>query len=63
VTIEINDILDESFLTWVGWNKLDYTAQNYNPADPFTYNYSTAGNKINDQPLLGAWRGIYRIFL
>jgi hypothetical protein len=60
--IEINDILDESFLTWVGWNKLDYTAQNYNPADPFTYNYSTAGNKINGEPLLGAWRGIYEYF-
>jgi hypothetical protein len=60
--VEINDILNESFLTWVGWNKLDYTSQNYNPADPFTYNYSLAGNKINNQPLLGAWRGIYRYF-
>lgn len=59
---EINDILDESFLTWVGWNKLDYTTQDYNPDNPFTYNYSTAGNKINGQPLLGAWRGIYKYF-
>jgi hypothetical protein len=59
---EINNILNESFLTWVGWNKLDYTSQTYNPADPFTYNYSSAGNKINGEPLLGAWRGIYEYF-
>jgi hypothetical protein len=59
---EVNDILNESFLTWVGWNKLNYTSQTYNPADPFTYNYSSAGNKINGEPLLGAWRGIYQYF-
>lgn len=60
--VEITDILNESFLTWVGWNKLDYTTQIYNPENPFTYNYSSAGNKINGQPLLGAWRGIYKYF-
>jgi hypothetical protein len=59
---EINDILNESFLTWVGWNKLDYTAQTYDSNNPFTYNYSSAGNKINNAPLLGAWRGIYEYF-
>jgi hypothetical protein len=59
---EVNDILNESFLTWVGWNKLNYTSQTYNPADPFTYNYSSAGNKVNNQPLPGAWRGIYQYF-
>jgi hypothetical protein len=60
--VEINNILNESFLTWVGWNKLDYTSQTYNSANPFTYNYSAAGNKINNAPLLGAWRGIYEYF-
>ena len=59
---EINDILNESFLSWVGWNKLDYTSQTYISDNPFTYNYSTAGNKINGAPLLGAWRGIYKYF-
>jgi len=59
---DVNNILNQSFLTWVGWNKLDYTAQTYNPNDPFTYNYSSAGNKINGQSLLGAWRGIYQYF-
>jgi hypothetical protein len=59
---EITNILGESFLSWVGWNKLDYKAQDYFASNPFTYNYSSAGDKINNQPLLGAWRGIYRNF-
>ena len=59
---EINSILSQDFLSWVGWNKLDYKAQDYIAGNPFTYNYSSAGNKINEAPLLGAWRGIYRYF-
>ena len=69
---EITNILGESFLSWVGWNKLDYKAQDYLANNPFTYNYSSAGSKldpatdqvsnINEQQLLGAWRGIYRYF-
>ena len=59
---EITSMLAESFLTWVGWNKLDYQAQYYEPANPFTYNYSQAGDKLTNKPLLGAWRGINRYF-
>jgi hypothetical protein len=59
---EVNQILGESFLTWVGANKLDYTSQTYVSANEFTYNYSQAGNRLDQQPLLGAWRGIYRYF-
>ena len=68
---EITQILGESFLTWVGWNKLDYTTQNFIANNEFTYNYSNSGAKINsngettnigETPLLGAWRGIYRYF-
>lgn len=60
---EITQILGEDFLIWVGLNKLDYTAQDYLTNNPFTYNYSTAGNRINGQVLSqGAWRGIYRYF-
>jgi hypothetical protein len=59
---EITNILGESFLSWVGWNKLDYKNQDYVTNNPFTYNYSSAGNRINEEPLLGAWRGIYRYF-
>ena len=61
---EIQDILNQDFLTWVGWNKLDYKAQDYIPDSAFTWNYSTASNKLTDnQPLVvGAWRGIYNYF-
>ena len=59
---EINQILGESFLSWAGANKLDYTQQTYIAGNEFTYNYSQAGNKLDGTPLLGAWRGIYRYF-
>ena len=61
---EIQEILNQDFLTWVGWNKLDYKTQDYIPASQFTWNYSTASNKLTDnQPLaVGAWRGIYNYF-
>jgi hypothetical protein len=56
---EINRILSEDFLSWVGWNKIDYITQDYQANDPFTYNYSQSSDKISGSPLLGAWRGIY----
>ena len=60
---EINDILSESFLTYVGWNKLDYTTQDYNAGNPFTFNYTQSNNILTNQPLaIGAWRGINRYF-
>ena len=61
---EITQIESQDFLTWVGWNKLDYKSQDYIAANPFTWNYSTAGNKLsNNEPLaVGAWRGIYNYF-
>ena len=59
---DINQILGEDFLAWVGYNKVDYTTQTYIANNPYTYNYSQAGNKLNGEPLLGAWRGIYRYF-
>ena len=59
---EINQILGEDFLTWVGANKLDYTTQTYLASNEFTYNYSQASNRLDRAPLLGAWRGIYRWF-
>ena len=60
---EIQDILNQDFLTWVGWNKLDYKTQDYIPNNQFTWNYSTASNKLTAEPLfIGAWRGIYNYF-
>ena len=59
---EITQILGEDFLAWAGANKLDYTDQTYIANNAFTYNYSQSGNRINNQPLPGAWRGISRYF-
>jgi len=59
---EITTILGESLLMWVGQNKLDYKTQQYISSNEFTYNYSQAGDKQKNQPLLGAWRGISRNF-
>jgi hypothetical protein len=59
---EINSILLPDFLGWVGSNKLDYTTQTYLANDPFTFNYSQSGDRLNGLPLLGAWRGIYNYF-
>jgi hypothetical protein len=59
---EIQTILNEDFLSYVAWNKLDYRAQEYRANNEFTYNYSQATSKINNVPLPGAWRGINRYF-
>lgn len=61
---EVTELLGVDFLNWVGWNKLDYTAQDFNINDSRTWNYSTASNKLtNNRPLaVGARRGIYNFF-
>jgi len=57
---EINSILGQDFLSYCGWNKLDYTVQQYTAGNSFTWNYSSAQNKLDNKNMLGAWRGIYR---
>ena len=59
---EINQILSTDFLSWIGWNKLDYTSQVYLENNPFTYNYSQSSNVLTGSPSIGAWRGIYNYF-
>ena len=66
---EINQILSTDFLSWVGWNKLDYKNQDFISSNEFTWNYSACGNKLSgttnltESPMpAGAWRGIYKYF-
>ena len=60
---EINDILNVDFLSYVGWNKLDYNTQNYIASNEFSWNYSGSQNKLTtSQNLIGSWRGIYKYF-
>ena len=56
---EVNDILNVSFLAWVGANKVPYKDQTYSLTDEFTWNYANSGNRLNNKPLIGFWRGIY----
>lgn len=59
---EVTNILAKDFLSWVAWNKLDYRAQDYRANNEFSWNYSASKNRLNNENLLGAWRGIYRYF-
>jgi hypothetical protein len=56
---EINNILNVSFLSWVGENRVPYKDQTYDVNNGFTWNYSQSANRLDDLPLLGFWRGIY----
>lgn len=58
----VQSLFNLDFLSWVGWNKLDYTQQNYVQDNPFTWNYDQAGNKLTGTQLAGAWRGVYLDF-
>jgi hypothetical protein len=60
---EFLEIYSESFLNWVGQNRLDYKTQYYNKNDEYTYNYVNSGNKLDKAPILqGYWRGVYEYF-
>ena len=56
-------IYSESFLNWVGQNRIDYKTQFYSSTNEFTYNYYQSGNKINKAAIQpGYWRGVYEYF-
>ncbi len=60
---EFLEIYSESFLNWIGQNRLDYKTQYYNKNDEYTYNYSNSSNKLDKTPILqGYWRGVYEYF-
>ena len=59
---EINTIFATDLLSYCGWNKLDYKSQTFSATNEFTWNYSGTTNRLNNENLLGAWRGIYRYF-
>ena len=56
---EVNDILNVSFLAWVGDNRVAYKDQTYDADNQFTWNYSNSENRLDGDTLLGFWRGIY----
>jgi hypothetical protein len=60
---EVLQIYSESFLNWVGQNRIDYKTQYFTNGNQFTYNYRDSGNKLNGAPIeQGYWRGVYQYF-
>ena len=48
------------FLNWVGLNRIDYQDHQYNPNNPFTFNYRGSTLKIDKSKIfIGGWRGLY----
>ena len=59
---DINNIFNADFLSYVAWNKLDYKTQDFSQTNEYTWNYRGSQSRLNNDSLLGAWRGIYRSY-
>ena len=60
---EFNQLLSQSFLRWVGTNRVDFTTNNtFEASDAFTWNYRKFRDVINGESLPGTWRSIFRYF-
>lgn len=60
---EFTQLLSDSFLSWVGDNRIDYiTNTSFISSDSFTWNYSKFVDTINGGKLPGYWRAIYKYF-
>lgn len=60
---EFTQLLTESFLEWVGNNRVDFTTNSYFVAsDPFTWNYSRFADTVTGELLPGTWRAIFKKF-
>ena len=60
---EFNQVLSQSFLSWAGTNRVDYTTNpTFVASDAFTWNYKKFTDVINGETLPGTWRSVYRYF-
>ena len=60
---EFNTILTQSFLKWIGNNRIDYSTNTiFDSNNPFTWNYRRLVDNIDQESLPGSWRAIYRYF-
>ena len=58
---EWDEIEKRQFMEWAGLNQIDFTTHAYFDAqDPFTWNYSQVGSRVDGNKLKGYWRGIYK---
>jgi len=60
---EYNHLLSQSFLRWVGTNRVDYTTNDvFTASDAFTWNYKKFKDVVNAENLPGTWRSVFRYF-
>lgn len=58
---EFNQVVTIEFLKWAGNNQLSFTKNSYFQSnDQFTWNYNQTTDTIDNELLLGHWRGIYK---
>jgi hypothetical protein len=61
--VEYNQILSNSFLTWVGANRLDFTTNKFfQSSNPWTWNYKNFRDTIDGEFLPGSWRAIFMYY-
>lgn len=60
---EFNSVLSQSFLKWIGNNRIDYASNiDYNSNNPFTWNYKKFIDVIDGGTLPGSWRAVFKYF-
>jgi len=60
---EINDILRQDYVTWVGLYGIDQEANTtYDESNPFTWNYAGSYNSLLKSEISGNWRSVYKFF-
>ena len=60
---EFLQIYSESFLNWVGQNRIDYKTQLFNKTNQYSLNYRNSGNKLDRAAIeQGYFRGTYLYF-
>ena len=60
---EITQLVSQNFQSWVGNNKLDFSANDtFESNDPFTWNYGAFNDRISGEQLPGSWRACYQYF-
>lgn len=60
---DMNKVIDKSFLSWVGNNKIDFsTNDTFDSNDPFTWNYASSLDRFDGENLPGSWRACFQYF-
>lgn len=60
---DANDILIKDFIKWTGAYSIDSTTNNiYDEGNAFTWNYKNTTDVLNNAPVSGYWRSIYKYF-